>query len=318
MPNGGITNALLGANSVSNTNIADGSLSQAKISGGAAILGANNFIGPQSINGSINGSAAALSQLFVGSANAGAPFAIYGQTNVGGNAAGIFGQSNSTGSIGIVGANFGGGGVTGFDTFNIGVAGQSSNGIGVDGSVATAGVGVRSRVNNAAAKLFSGLDPGGVERFSVSGAGVINGNASGLTNLPVKYSSFVPACGLNVSGAISTTLVNLGTIGTFSKSNASSGIGIDWGGHVSVGAVSNVVQFFLMIDGNPALGNQPSGLLFSQDAGKLIFLPMHAVFTGLAAGSHNVQIWVSIPNGSASNVFENPGCYNEAVIIQEL
>src|SRR6266446_4809502 len=51
--NGGVTNALLGANSVTNANIADGSVSPAKITGTAATLGPNLFTGSQLINGSV-------------------------------------------------------------------------------------------------------------------------------------------------------------------------------------------------------------------------------------------------------------------------
>jgi hypothetical protein len=154
---------------------------------------------------------------------------------------------------------------------------------------------------------------------NVNLSGVLTGNASGLTNLPVRYTSFVPVCDLNIPGALSAIPANLGTIGTFTKVSASSSIVIDWGGHVFAGAVSNVVFFFLAVDGTAAIGNQANGLLFSQDAGVgFVYLPIHAVFTGLAAGSHNVQLWVSIPNGSASNVAENPGCYSESVTVQEL
>jgi len=53
---GGVTNPMLAANSVSNTNIADGSLNPAKIAGTAAVLGSNSFTGNQSINGNITAS----------------------------------------------------------------------------------------------------------------------------------------------------------------------------------------------------------------------------------------------------------------------
>jgi hypothetical protein len=52
--NGGITNALLGANSVTNANIADGGLSPAKIAGIAATLGPNTFMGGQSVVGNVS------------------------------------------------------------------------------------------------------------------------------------------------------------------------------------------------------------------------------------------------------------------------
>ncbi len=51
---GGVTNALLAANSVSNANIADGSLAPAKITGTAATLSANSFTGNQSITGNVS------------------------------------------------------------------------------------------------------------------------------------------------------------------------------------------------------------------------------------------------------------------------
>jgi len=286
--NGGITNALLGANSVSNANILDGSLSPAKITGIGATLGSNSFMGSQTIAGTGD---------FVASVANGASLVGYNPLITGAiSPRGVYGQADSSAGVGV----------HGFSNSGLGVLGVSGSG--------TAGT-----FNSGVGKILSGQS-NGTEVFSVDGAGTVHAKAyQDLAGNPlVRYSSFVPVCDLNVSGAISTTRVNLGTIGTFSKSNASSSIVIDWGGHVSVGTVSNVVQFFLMVDGNPAVGNQPSGLLFSQDAGRFIFLPMHAAFTGLAAGSHNVEIWVSIPNGSASNVAENPGCFNEAVVIQEL
>jgi hypothetical protein len=55
---GGVTNPMLAANSVSNANIADGSLNPAKIAGTAAILGSNSFTGNQSITGNITASGA--------------------------------------------------------------------------------------------------------------------------------------------------------------------------------------------------------------------------------------------------------------------
>jgi hypothetical protein len=50
---GGITNAKLAANSVTNSNIADASLAPAKIAGTAATLGPNSFNGNQSITGNL-------------------------------------------------------------------------------------------------------------------------------------------------------------------------------------------------------------------------------------------------------------------------
>src|SRR5260370_40461929 len=51
--NGGGTNAMLAANSVTSANIADGSLNPTKVAGTSAILGSNNFAGNQTILGSL-------------------------------------------------------------------------------------------------------------------------------------------------------------------------------------------------------------------------------------------------------------------------
>ena len=131
------------------------------------------------------------------------------------------------------------------------------------------------------------------------------------------YQSFTPTCALNVPGSLSVTPVDMGTLGTFYKSDTATSVVIDWGGHVTAATVSNVLNFYLKVDGVSAAGGQASGLLFSQDAGRYIYMPMHAVFQGLATGLHSVDMWVSIPNGSASGVIENPGCYSETVVVQE-
>jgi len=132
-----------------------------------------------------------------------------------------------------------------------------------------------------------------------------------------SFSSFTPTCDLNIAGALSTTAVNMGTLGSFTKSSASTSITVHWGGHVTAAAVSNAVYIYLKIDGVAAAGNEASGLFFSADAGRYVYTPMTAVFTGLAAGAHNVQMWASIPNGTASGFAENPGCYSETVVVEE-
>jgi hypothetical protein len=132
-----------------------------------------------------------------------------------------------------------------------------------------------------------------------------------------SFSSFTPACNLNNPGALTATKVNLGTIGTFTKSSASTSVTVHWGGHVSAAATNNVVFFWLEIDGASAVGGQPNGLLFAADAGRMVFMPMTAVFTGITAGAHNVEMWVSTP-GTASGVAENQGCYQETVVVEEL
>ncbi len=200
---GGVTNALLGANSVTNANIADGSLSPAKITGIAATLGPNSFIGDQSITGNVGiGGISSFARLnVVGTSGLG----IFSQTSAGGGFSAVLGESLSTGSPGVLGQNFGGGGLPPFDTFNIGVAGQSNNGIGVDGSTVT-GVAVRGRVTNTAGKLFSGLDPSGVEKFRVDSSGNIRANAyQNLAGTPIAQYITLQLYGANIAGGASFT-----------------------------------------------------------------------------------------------------------------
>jgi hypothetical protein len=164
------------------------------------------------------------------------------------------------------------------------------------------------------------LDVHGTGNFSSTvTASSFNGSAAGLTNIPATYTAFSVPCELGTSGTI-TGMTNLGTIGTFSKLQNSSGIVIDFSGHVSVQTMTGpAVQFYLEVDGNLALGGQPTGLLFAQNADNSQYFPMHAVFTGLAAGSHSVQIWASpMNNFSATNVLVNGGCFSEQATIQEL
>lgn len=81
---------------------------------------------------------------------------------------------------------------------------------------------------------------------------------------------------------------------------------------------AGVMNVYLEVDGNTGIGGAPSGLFFPQNTGVDFYIPMHAVFTGLSAGSHNVQIWVSTSGFNASNVYPNPACNFEQVIVQEM
>src|SRR6266852_5624940 len=122
---GGITNTLLGANSVTNANIADGSLSPAKISGGGfATLGANNFLGNQGVVAMAGGSTGLSVQTTdLATANT----AINGLADgVGGT--GVIGEAeNGNLAIGVWGIS------------SSGVAGQFSGNVNVTGSLSKAG-----------------------------------------------------------------------------------------------------------------------------------------------------------------------------------
>ncbi len=123
--NGGITNALLGANSVTNANIADGSLSPTKISGGGfATLGANNFLGNQSVVSMTSGATGLSVQATdLSSANT----AVNGLAD-GAGGTGVLGEAeNGNLAIGVWGIS------------SSGVAGQFSGNVNVTGNVSKMG-----------------------------------------------------------------------------------------------------------------------------------------------------------------------------------
>ena len=119
------------------------------------------------------------------------------------------------------------------------------------------------------------------------------------------------------TGALSTTAINMGTLGSFTKVSASTTITLHFNGHVGAATDTNVVEFYLEVDGVAGMGGEASGLVFAADAGRNVYCPMTAVFTGLAAGSHNVQMWTRIPNSAGSNPSVNSGNYSERVIVEE-
>jgi hypothetical protein len=131
------------------------------------------------------------------------------------------------------------------------------------------------------------------------------------------YSTFFPTCFTGIAGPITTTYESAGTLGTFNKAAAETNIELTYMGHVRVDAVSNVVEFQFRVDDAPPLGNMPSGLLFSPQAAQFTYTPMHAVFTGLAAGTHTVTLWIRIINGTASDASVNPGCFNVIMYVRE-
>src|SRR6266478_5336898 len=185
--NGGVTNALLGANSVTNANIADGSVSPAKITGTAATLGPNLFTGSQLINGSVG----------IGTTSPAAPLEVDGlATDNGGQAIFVLGGS-STGTGGTaqdgidpVGGNASGsGGFAGFGVFATGGnATAATSGTGGDGgdfiggsSSGTSGFGGFGVFGNGGNATAAGGVAGDGGDF-VAGTGS-NGAANGLAAL---------------------------------------------------------------------------------------------------------------------------------------
>jgi len=205
---GGVTNAMLGTNSVTNANIADGSLSPAKITGIAATLGANTFTGNQSVAGSLSAITGSFSSgtntltSFTNSTAAGTGlFSV--ATAVTGTSSGVFGQSNSpngTGLFGLASASAPG-------SAGNGVFGQtnSTNGTGVSGQ----------------ATDTTGLDASG----SPAGSdGVHGGSASPFGNGVSGFASCNPNTGCPADSSAAST--SKGGTGVFGSSASPFGTGV--------------------------------------------------------------------------------------------
>jgi hypothetical protein len=184
IPTSGVTATMLAPNSVTNAAIADGSLNPAKITGTAATLGANNFIGNQTVTGNATASGTITGGQGVFGNPAGFTSVLSAKSD-GSTQFGMYALSTSTSAIAIGGDNFattgtGGVGVQGrAQTANsTGVVGFSSgaSSIGVEGFVNNASGVAGMFLNNANGKILSGQSGSG-EVFSVAGAG--NVTASG-------------------------------------------------------------------------------------------------------------------------------------------
>lgn len=184
--NGGVTNAMLAANSVTSANIADGSLNPTKVAGTSAILGSNNFAGNQTILGSLTVAGA-----FPGGST------LVGKntdTTSNSNTNGVFGSSAApagNGVLGIASAKTGFaygvvGGTVSSDS-GVGVYGYALNGtsFGMEGVSFSATGTAGAFWNSANGDIIRGYNSNGIV-FSVNNAGSVGiGNATPAVKLDI-------------------------------------------------------------------------------------------------------------------------------------
>jgi hypothetical protein len=221
--NGGITNAMLGANSVTNANIAAGSLNPTIITGTAATLGTNTFTGNQSITGSVSLSGS-LSLPATTSA-------VAGVINLGGVPfLHSFGPNNT-----FVGTNAGNFGATGGGDTAIGVAALSALTTGNDNTAN----GAFALTHNTTGFSNTAIGSGAMQMnlsgsFSTAvGFDALLGNTSGIWNTATGGSALannatgsnntasgVNALAYNAGGSNNTAIgVNAGVTATPSNAN---------------------------------------------------------------------------------------------------
>lgn len=114
----------------------------------------------------------------------------------------------------------------------------------------------------------------------------------------------------------STAYVKLLDFGTYSKQSASSALHITWQGNCKASSMAGTgVRWELRVDGVAASGQAGRQVIRSGNATAATNgLPCggSAVFTGLAAGSRLISMYVQGVNNSASGVQIDPGCYSMA------
>jgi len=244
-------------NGVTNTHVASGALSPAKITGTAATLGPNNFVGAQNVSGNLlvsNPGGVALDGIGLvgirGSTNTPGGFAIVGSApanaragqfngpvNVvgtlsaaGGNDSGVVAESNGVFAATVRAVNTSAGCTELCSPVAIEAVSNGSNGTGVSGSGATIGVsgsgglmGVSGSSSAGAGVDGSSSTGTGVHGASTSGEGGLfeTAGATGLHGLTRSNAFFAAGVvGEAISPAGNTTR------GVFGTSNSPSGIGV--------------------------------------------------------------------------------------------
>jgi hypothetical protein len=124
-----------------------------------------------------------------------------------------------------------------------------------------------------------------------------------------------PQC--TVLSSVGSTPTLHTTLGTFTKSYALSSVRITYQGHFKASIVSGTgVGFQLRVDGATPSGG---GLYyyFLAQSGSEQWATIDAYFGNLGVGNHSVQLYAWDVGGTASNVYQDPGCWDPKVIVSE-
>ena len=111
--------------------------------------------------------------------------------------------------------------------------------------------------------------------------------------------------------AVTGDYQKVGDLGSFTKSKGRSTIRLEYATSFHVDSLDDgatAVVFDLRIDNEPTSLGQ-AGLLLKQ-SGPDIPGTITGYYPGLAAGSHVVSIWAKAINGTATEAFVDPGCYD--------
>ncbi|MCX6916118.1 MAG: hypothetical protein NT167_24255, partial [Verrucomicrobia bacterium] len=151
------------------------------------------------------------------------------------------------------------------------------------------------------------------------------GNGSGLTGTGLAQTTV-----LNVNCPVSavsytTTFTKVADIGNFTKLLANSTIEVTFNGRIYVSAISfgsPGAIFELRVDGTATSnGRARASYRYSETAtGAGIQTSITGIFTGLAASTHTVSMWVQAVGAGASGTGAqlDPGCFaTDSVVVKE-
>jgi hypothetical protein len=187
--------------------------------------------------------------------------------------------------------------------------------------------------NLTAGSLASGTVPSGrlsgtySNAVSFTNAGnSFSGNGSGLTNAGLVRTTVL---NVNYSGSAvsySTTYTKVADIGTFTKLLANSTIEVTFNGRTYVSAMSfgsPGAIFELRVDGAAtSKGRARASYRYSETAsGAGVQTSITGIFTGLAASTHTVSMWVQAVGAGASGTGAqlDPGSWStDHVVVKEL
>jgi len=155
----------------------------------------------------------------------------------------------------------------------------------------------------------------------------VAGNAIVRGNLVVNGSlSAVRTSVLNVNctqlATYTTSYTKVVDIGGFIKAGANSTIEVTFNGRIAVLSMdsgSSGAIFELRVDDTATTnGRARAPLKLAEVGGNGIPVSMTGIFTGLAAGSHTVSVWVQGAFAGGSNALVDPGCWSsDHVVVKE-
>jgi hypothetical protein len=166
-----------------------------------------------------------------------------------------------------------------------------------------------------------------VSGIAITDANITNsvfaGNGSGLTNISgtLLAVNTLPVSGGNVAKAPANTWTKVVDLGSFTKLTGAT-IELAFNGRLAVGSWgsgASGADFELRLDNTASsVGRVRATVMPTDNNINGIQAGMAGFFTGYAAGSHTISLWVYGYNGSITNIAVNPGYYSAAhVAIKE-